>query len=202
MDPQTGFPKTDKTGNPVIAKTGGLTATMTDIIEAVAAQDIFMIHISDAIEGINVDHQGIGLGLKKKEGMVFAGLDMVATDLLCARYMFSNVDLREALETGLEDGYGGRFPQKVPVPAVEGKNIITQMGFDCPLSRDRVFAEAEKRGFGQTSYFVFGHDLLTDVGLDNLMGVAVPNVEATSDPAKIFMASFSGGREIWPELYL
>jgi hypothetical protein len=39
-------------------------------------------------------------------------------------------------------------------------------------------------------------------GLDNLMGVPVPNVETTGDPAKIFTASFFGGREIWPEKYL
>jgi hypothetical protein len=40
------------------------------------------------------------------------------------------------------------------------------------------------------------------VGFDNPMGVSIPNVEATSDPGRIFTASFSHGREIWPEPYL
>jgi hypothetical protein len=170
MDLKTGFPKTDELGRPIIARTGGLTGTMIDIVKAVAGQDIFMIHISDAIEAINVDHQGIGMGVKEKEGMVFAGLDMVATDLLCGRYMFSNVDLKASVEAGMEDGHGGRFPQRVPVPVVDGKNIITRMGFDCPLSRDRVFAAAEGRGLGQTKYYAMGHDLVTDSPLASIQG--------------------------------
>ena len=40
------------------------------------------------------------------------------------------------------------------------------------------------------------------MGLDNLMGVSIPNVEVTSDPGRIFTASFSHGHEIWPEQYL
>ncbi len=170
MDHKTGFPKTDPDGRPIIAKTGGLTGTMMDIVKAVADQDIFMIHISDAIEAINIDHQGIGMGVKEKEGMVFAGLDMVATDLLCGRFMFSNVDLKTSVEAGLDDGHGGRFPQRVPVPVVEGKNIVTQMGYDCPLSRDRVFAAAEARGLGQTDYYVMGHDLVADSPLTSIQG--------------------------------
>ncbi len=170
MDFKTGFPKTDEGGRPIIVKTGGLTGTMIDIIKAVASQDIFMIHISDAIETINIDHQGIGMGVKEKEGMVFAGLDMVATDLLCGRFMFSNVPLKESVEAGLEDGSGGRFPQRVPIPVVEGKDIITQMGYDCPLSRDRVFAAAEESGLGQRKYYVIGHDLVTDSPLASIQG--------------------------------
>ena len=37
------------------------------------------------------------------------------------------------------------------------------------------------------------------MGLNNLMGVNISNAEVTSDPAKIFTASFSNGREIWPD---
>ena len=75
-----------------------------------------MIHVVDAIEAINLDHQGMLPGLKEPEGLVFAGIDPVAADLLCARYLFSNVPLQEALAAGLEDGHGGKFPQRVPVP--------------------------------------------------------------------------------------
>ena len=108
---------------------------MIDVIKAVKDQDIFMMHVVDGIETINVDHQGLGLGVRTPEGMVFAGLDPVATDLLCARYMFSNVSLEEAQKANIEDGNGGRFPQAVPIPVLEGNNIVTKAGFDCPLSR-------------------------------------------------------------------
>ena len=37
------------------------------------------------------------------------------------------------------------------------------------------------------------------MGLNNLMGVNISNAEVTSDPAKIFTASFSNGREICPD---
>ena len=82
IDHNTGVPKQDQDGSYIVKKTGGLTATMIDIIRAVIDQDIFMIHVVDVIEAINLDHQGIGIGKKCPEGIVFAGLDPVATDLL------------------------------------------------------------------------------------------------------------------------
>jgi hypothetical protein len=170
VGPETGIPKRDKMGKYLVRKTGGITATMIDIIKAVSSQGIFMIHLVDGIETINQDHQGQVLGIKESEGMVFAGLDPVATDHLCARYMFSNVPLKEALEAGLEDGAGGRFPQRVPIPSVQGKNIVTRMGYDCPLSRDICFANAEKRGLGVRTYYVVGKDAVTDCPLISLEG--------------------------------
>ena len=128
LDPTTHLPKEDNNGNTIIKKSGGITATMIDIIKAVKDQNIFMMHIVDAIEGINLDHQGIGVGIKEPEGMVFAGLDPVATDLLSARYMFSNVPIKEAMASGVEDGNGGVFPQSVPIPKVEGNHIISGNG--------------------------------------------------------------------------
>lgn len=170
MDPETGFPKRDKAGKYIVKKTGGITGTMIDIIKAVNNQDIFMIHIVDGIESINVDHQGLGLGVKVPEGIVFAGLDPVATDLVSARYMFSNVPLKEALEVDLEDGTGGHFPQAVPIPTLEGNNIISKMSFDCPLSRDVCFERAEKRGVGQRSYYVAGSEATSGAPLVSVQG--------------------------------
>ncbi len=170
VDEETRLPKRGADGKIISKKTGGINATMIDIIKAVINQDIFMIHIVDAIEGINMDHQGIDVGTKEPEGMVFAGLDPVATDLLSARYMFSNVPLAEALEAGLEDGHGGRFPQAVPVPTVEGTNIISQKGYDCPISRDESFEDARKRGLGETSYYAVGRDAVTDSPIVSFQG--------------------------------
>ena len=170
IDHETGLPKRDASGKYVVEKTGGIAATMIDVIKAVKEQDIFMMHVVDGIEATNVDHQGIGLGVKVPEGMVFAGLDPVATDLLCARYMFSNVTLKEAVETDIEDGNGGNFPQAVPIPNLEGNNIISLPGFDCPLFRENLFEKAEKRGLGVRKYYGVGFDSVAKEQLITVKG--------------------------------
>lgn len=170
MDFNTGIPKRDSSGAYIVNKTGGITATMIDIIKATSNQDIFMMHIVDGIEAINIDHQGMGSGVKESEGIVFIGLDPVATDLLSARYMFSNVSLKQALEVNVDDGTGGSFPQEVPIPTVEGDNIISNKGYDCPLSRDICFEKADERGLGQRQYYVVGHDQVTDSPVVSIQG--------------------------------
>jgi hypothetical protein len=170
IDHNTSIPKRDASENYIVHKTGGINATMIDIIKAVESQNIFMMHIVDGIEAINLDHTGSGVGIKEPEGMVFAGLDPLAADLLCARYMFSNVPIKEALQSGMDDGHGGRFPQQVPVPKLDDGNIITEMGYDCPLSRDNCFNEAEKRGIGNRKYYAIGHDRITDLPVISIQG--------------------------------
>ena len=170
MDMATCLPVVDQSGNPTLRKTGGLTATMVDIVKAVQNQDIFMIHIVDAIEATNLDHTGTDMALREPEGLVFAGLDPVATDLLCARYIFSNVPLKEAMEVKMDDGAGGSFPQSVPIPKLEGSNIVTEKGYDCPLSRDHCFEQAERRGLGRRAYHALGWDKLTDSPLASIEG--------------------------------
>ncbi|MFW9822718.1 MAG: DUF362 domain-containing protein [Candidatus Thorarchaeota archaeon] len=162
------LPIRDNEGIYKINKTGGIDATMIDIIKAVMNQRILMFHVVDGIEAINIEHGGRGLRLE--EGMVFAGLDPVATDLLSARYMFSNVSVKEALEVILEGGTAEGFPQKVPIPTREGNSIITVDGYDCPLARDLMFERAKIRGLGETSYHAIGYDVLTDSSIISLMG--------------------------------
>jgi len=170
IDPETGFPPRDEVGRFILKKTGGIAATMIDIIQAVRSQGIYMVHVVDAIEAINLDHQGVLPGKKEPEGMVFAGLDPVGTDLACARYLFSNVPLKEALEGELDDRAGGKFPQRVPVPVVEGPHINTRQEYDCPLSRDHSLEAAEIRGLGRRVYYVVGQDTLTKASLASLQG--------------------------------
>jgi hypothetical protein len=170
LDPVTSIPIKNPDGTYRVTKTGGLTGTMLDIIDAVSHQDIFMMHIVDAVEAINRDHTGIGLGVKESEGLAVAGLDPVATDLFCARYIFSNVGLKASEDAGVEDGAGGRFPQAVPIPRLNEKAITASWGYDCPLSRDTCFARAEKRGLGRRSYYVIGHDDLTNQPLASFHG--------------------------------
>ena len=171
MDMTTGLPRKDASGRFVLEKTGGLTATMIDIIQAVRNAGLFMLHVVDGVEGINHDHTGLlGAGTKEPEGIVFAGLDPVATDLASARYMFTNIPVKEALAAGLEDGHGGRFAQKVPVPTLEGGQIVTREGYDCPLARDVCFANASNRGLGSTAYYVVGKDAVTGAPLVSIGG--------------------------------
>jgi hypothetical protein len=170
MDPATKLPRMDSAGHFIVKKTGGMTATMIDIIQAVRREGIYMLHVVDGIEAVNLDHQGQFPGTKEKEGLVFAGLDPVATDLLCARYLFSNVPLAEASAGQSHDGNGGRFPQRVPVPAVVGDQIVTRTGYDCPLSRDICFSAAEKRGLGKRTYYVVGKDAVAERPLVSLQG--------------------------------
>lgn len=179
IDAQTSLPKRDAEGNYRVDPCGGINATMIDIIKATSNQGVFMIHIVDGIEAVSMDHTGTPAAIRVPEGLVFAGLDPVATDLLCARYMFSNVPIKTAMETGLADGNGGNFPQAVPLAAVAGGQIVTQSGFDCPLARDDCFRYAEERGLGQRRYYVAGYDAATGsqlVSIEGHLGVVKENV--------------------------
>ena len=170
MNQETCLPILDQSGKPILKKTGGLTGTMVDIVKAVQNQDVFMIHIVDAIEATNQEHGGSDMAVKEPEGLVIAGLDPVAADLFSARYMFSNVPLEEALKVPMDDGAGGRFPQAVPVPTVEGNNIITGKGYDCPIYRENCFEQAEARGLGKKTYHVLGWDTVAGSPLVSLDG--------------------------------
>jgi hypothetical protein len=170
MDPETALPKRDAAGEYVVQKTAGLTGTMVDIIDGVARQDVLMMHIVDALEPINRDHQGVGLGVREAEGLLVAGLDPVATDLFCARYMFSNVGLKTAQTVGLDDGFGGRFPQAVPIPRYDGAAIVTESGYDCPIGRDHALKRAEERELGTRHYHVVGRDGVTGLPLISFRG--------------------------------
>ncbi len=162
LNPHTHIPQKDGQGNYKVTKTGGLTGTMLDIIRAVAGTGVSMMHIVDGIEAVNRDHQGVGLGVAHPEGLMVAGADVVAVDLMCARYLFSNVGLQEAAQNGPEDGFGGRFPQRVPVPKLDGKAIKTVQEYDCPIMRDYSMAKAVEYGMGQSAYHISGWDAVTD----------------------------------------
>jgi len=170
VDPQTGIPKRDDKGDYIVTESAGILATMADVIKAVSNQGVFMLHVVDAVQAINLDHTGSRPGTRQPEGLAIAALDPVATDLLCARYLFSNVPLDEAHRTGIDDGNGGRFPQKAPIPRVDGDNIVTDTGYDCPVSRDSSYRYAEGRGLGTREYYVVGHDAVTDTPLASVGG--------------------------------
>ena len=167
-DDETGLPMRNQKGDYIVTKTGGMSATQSDVIKATANQGVFMVHVVDAIQAVNISHTGSGV--KVPEGLIFASLDPVALDLLCARYCFKTVPMGEARELRKERGLRSDFLQRVPIPRVEGQNISNGEGFDSPLLRYNLYKYAESRGLGQEKYYVKGWDATRDLPLVSTQG--------------------------------
>lgn len=167
---EMGLAARDESGRYRVRRTAGLPGTMVDIVKAVAGQGIFMLSIVDAIETANVSHMGSPAAAAVPEGYVLAGLDPVALDLLCARYMFTTVPMKEARRLREERGLPSDFIRIVPLPTSDGQNIVSGFGYDSPLSRDRLPAYAESRGLGRQQYYVVGRDLREGGSLASLQG--------------------------------
>ena len=158
IDEETCTPVLDKAGKYLYSKTGGLEASIADCVQAVKGQGVRMLHIVDAIEATNIAHTG-SASKPVQEGFVFAGNDMVAVDACAARYLFTMVPLYEVDRICKEYGLTSDVIQKVPMPVLEGKNIITGEVFDSPFSRCGAMKYYEDRGLGQSGYYIVGNDL-------------------------------------------
>ena len=169
LDEDTLMPRRGKDGQYLVTKTGGMSATMADIIEAVKDQDIFMLHVVDAIETTNSSN-GMNGARKVSEGYIFASTNPVALDVLCARYLFTTVPVVEARKIQKEHNLLTDFLQKVPLPKSDGCNIITEEGFDSPITRYPTFQYCQERGLGQQDYYVVGRDEWQGGSLASLNG--------------------------------
>jgi len=167
---EMGLAGRDESGRYRVRRTAGMPGTMLDVIQAVAGQGIFMLSVIDAIETANVSHMGSPAGVAVPEGYVLAGLDALALDLLCARYMFTTVPMAEARRLSQELDLPSEFLRTVPLPTSDGRNIVSGFGLDSPLSRDRLPAYAEGRGLGRQQYHVVGRDLREGGSLASLQG--------------------------------
>jgi hypothetical protein len=170
MDEKTGLPVRNSKGEYAVTKTGGISGTQADVVSAVLNQGIFMLHIVDGIQAVNVSHLGDGTGTKVAEGLALASLNPVALDLLCARYCFKTIPMAEAKKLKAEHGLTTDFLQKVPVPRSDGKNIVTEEGFDSPFFRYHFPEYFERRGLGECKYYVIGWDATKGVPLASLGG--------------------------------
>ena len=170
MDEKRGLPLRGNDGEYTVTKTGGISGTQADIISAVLNQDVFMLHIADAIQAVNVSHLGDGTGIKVAEGLALASLNPVALDLVCARYCFKTIPMVEAKKLQSQHGLATDFLQKVPIPRSDGKNIVTKEGFDSPFFRYHFFEYHERRGLGECRYYVIGWDATKGVPLASLGG--------------------------------
>jgi len=164
LDDETGLPLRDVDGNYIVDKTGGMAGTQVDVIKATLNQGVFMVHVVDAIQTVNLNHTGLGGAEKVSEGLIFASVDPVALDLLCARYCLKMVPLKELYEIGKDD-FNGEFLQRVPIPYIEGRNIVNDEGYDSPFPRYNLYKYAESRGLGQEKFHVKGWDATQDVPL-------------------------------------
>jgi hypothetical protein len=170
MDEKTGLPIRDRNGEYIVTKTGGISATQADVITATSNQDVFMLHIVDSIQAVNISHMGDGTGVKVAEGLALASLNPVALDLLCARYCFKTIPMVEARKLKSQYNLSTDFLQKVPIPKSEGKDIVTEEGFDSPLLRYHFFEYYEHRGLGEGKYHVVGWDTTKSMPLASFEG--------------------------------
>ena len=151
-------PLRHKDSSYVWRKTGGMEANMADIIKAVKGQGIKMLHVVDAIEAVNIHHSGPGC-TPVPEGLVFASQDIVAVDACGSRYLFSMAYLDEVEKIRREHHLTSDVIQKVPMPRIEGKNIVNGRGYDSAFSRYHALQHCEERGLGRTEFYVTGTDL-------------------------------------------
>lgn len=170
VDDETGMPLRDEKGDYRASKTAGLNGTMVDIVKAVQNQGVFWVHVVDAIEPVNIRHDGYPVSVKVPEGYAFAALDPVALDLFCARYLFKMVPLGEARKVQKVKSLKTDFLQRVPLPTLEGPNLVTVDGYDSPIPRNDLFRCAQERGIGQREYHVGGLDREAQAPLASLEG--------------------------------
>lgn len=170
MDEKTGLPIKDENGKYIATKTAGMSGTQVDVIKAVINQGVFMLHIVDGIQMVNIDHQGIGLGIKVNEGLIVASPDSVALGTACAHYMFKTVPMAEARKIRQENNLSTEFLQRVPVAKSDGQNIASDTGFDSPFLRYSLYRYAEARGLGIQKYYIIGWDTITQSPLASIEG--------------------------------
>jgi hypothetical protein len=157
-DADTFEPVMDENSQPKYHQTGGIEATMSDMLRALQECGVPIINVCDAIMCTNISHSWPG-SVSLPEGLVLAGLDPVAVDTLAARYLFSTVPMEKAEAIRIENSLTSNVIQETPMPRLKGKNIVTEEGFDSPFSRYGAFAHCEKRGLGQRQFHVIGEDL-------------------------------------------
>lgn len=164
IDETTGLHKTDGNGDVVWRKTGGMPATMADVVSAVGAQDIYMLHVTDAIQATNGNQAGpTTFGVS--EGLILTSEDPLALDLLAARYLFSNVPMADARDIHRQQQLPDHFFRKVPIPRYDGHSIVTEEGYDSPIWLYTAFPYCRDRDIGQFDYFVTGKDIWQDADL-------------------------------------
>lgn len=164
------MPYKNKDGKYAMERTDGFSGTQSDVISAVQSQNVFMLHVVDAINVLNLSHTDSSIAVKIPEGYIWMSLDCVALDLFSARYCFKTVPMVHAIQLKSKYNWPTEFVQNVPVAQDAEKNIVTTSWYDSPLFRYDLFRYAEERGIGQLRYYVIGRDSITKTPLCSLDG--------------------------------
>jgi hypothetical protein len=102
--------------------------------------------------------------------------------------------------------YGTGFPFKVAYPSMYGAAVLYaerargETRYVGPVRSQpdpagpQRYVDEVTQGRALPLDFIF----YVPAGFGTLAGVALPNVEETTDPARLFTASFRGGQETWP----
>jgi len=178
MDDTTNLPLRGNSGKYETTKTAGMPGTQADVIKAVQDQDVFILHVSDSINMINLNHNAEGIAVRIPEGYIWSSLDCVALDLFCSRYCFKTVPMSEGMKLKEKNNWITEFVHHVPIAKIEGKNIVTVEGLDSPLFRYNLYNYVEKRGIGQQQYYVTGWDSVNStrmVSIEGHLGIIVDN---------------------------
>lgn len=170
IDDKTMLPLRNKKGEYILKKTKGFPGTQADVIRATQNQEIYILHIVDAVEAINNSHTGGGMGIRVNEGFIWASLDCVAMDTFCARYVFKTIPMAEGRRLQKENNWPTEFVHRVPAAKIEGNSIVTGEDYDSPLFRYNLYKYCEERGVGQQNYHVVGWDTITNSSLASIEG--------------------------------
>ncbi|BBF43757.1 hypothetical protein lbkm_2445 [Lachnospiraceae bacterium KM106-2] len=170
LDEKTFLPRTDENGNYIREQTLGFSGTQCDIINGLKDQGIFILHICDAINIVNISHMPDGKCIPIPEGLIFSSLDPLALDYCCARYCFNQLSMRDGTILKEKNEWPTEFVQKTPLPYLKGNAILTKTGYDSPLFRYPLYDYAAEHGIGQKKYYVRGSDTITNAPFVSVNG--------------------------------
>ena len=170
IDEDTHMPIRDQNGEYIITRTAGMPGTQSDVIKAVQSQNVFMIHVTDSINMINISHNADGKCVRVPEGYIWSSLDCVALDVFCSRYCFKTLPMHQGMKLKQERNLTTEFIRYVPIARINGSDIVSDVGLDSPLLRYDLYRYAQERGIGQQQYYVTGWDSLTNTPLVSIEG--------------------------------
>lgn len=147
--------------------TESLLETQLEFLSVLKSQNIYTLHIIDALYIINLNHNDAHA---VHEGYIWCALDPVALDLCCARYCFKTLSMYKAKMLKAVYNWPTEFVHELPIPKLQDRQIKSTTGYDSPLFRYPLFEIAEKKGLGLTKYHVLGFDTVTKCPLISING--------------------------------
>ena len=101
--------------------------------------------------------------------------------------------------------YGEQYPEKIQFPSLYGMafshadNTQNRSGYvgGVMSEPDQTGLDGYIKGVAEGKVSPLDFTIYVPPGFDNLSGAVIPNVEVSTDPSRVFTASFDGDKEIW-----